>query len=333
MGSKQNKRYQKLSLLLILLMTNSFFISGQTIIEGKTLLDSTWAKTIYASYIESLYDMYKSSERTIIAQSTIDELGNWTLALPKREHSYLVRLHVRKKTEPVASLIIGTKDENHCFMVITQENTLRYIQRDTTRVFTDFSSRESPVNQNMMKLSARIKKWERLDKNTIGTQAKVTLRKKAAEDLLNYADTASTILPSLYAIHAADFGSNKEMIVASIERVYERLGPHPYLKVYPVPDKTRDYLLYGILLACIPIGILAIYKIRNLYDFHHKKSLVGTLSMREKEVLDLILSGKRNKEISDMLHIEVSTVKSHVNNIYAKLQVASRKELSRYKDF
>lgn len=332
MGSISNKQLQKPSLLLLILLTNIFFVSGQTIVEGKTVLDSTWEKTIYASYIESLYDMYKTSERTIVAQSTIDDLGNWKLTLPIKEHSYLVRLHVRKKKEPVASLIIGTKDENHCFLAISHKNPIGYIHRDTTRIFTDFSSRESSINQMMMELSERIKKWDSLDKNTLGTKAKITLREKAAKDLLNYADTASAILPALYAIHAADFGFNNDMIVASIERVNERLGPHPYLEVYPVPDRTRHYLLYGILLICIPIGVLAIYRIRNLYDFQQRKSLVGTLSIREKEVLDLILSGKRNKEISDMLHIEVSTVKSHVNNIYAKLDVASRKELSRYKD-
>ena len=31
-----------------------------------------------------------------------------------------------------------------------------------------------------------------------------------------------------------------------------------------------------------------------------------------------------------MLHIEVSTVKSHINTIYSKLNVASRKDLSQF---
>jgi DNA-binding NarL/FixJ family response regulator len=33
------------------------------------------------------------------------------------------------------------------------------------------------------------------------------------------------------------------------------------------------------------------------------------------------------------LNIELSTVKTHVNNIYAKLGVNNRKDLDRYKDF
>ena len=51
------------------------------------------------------------------------------------------------------------------------------------------------------------------------------------------------------------------------------------------------------------------------------------LSRREQKVLSLLKEGKTNKEISQELHIEVSTVKSHVHKIYSKLGVKGRKEL------
>lgn len=51
------------------------------------------------------------------------------------------------------------------------------------------------------------------------------------------------------------------------------------------------------------------------------------LSFKEKAVLTLILSGKSNKEICSQLFIEHSTLKSHINHIYKKLDVKSRKEL------
>ena len=50
------------------------------------------------------------------------------------------------------------------------------------------------------------------------------------------------------------------------------------------------------------------------------------LSAREKEILDLIALGYRNKEVAAKLFISVSTVKSHVHNIYEKLHVTSRIE-------
>lgn len=53
----------------------------------------------------------------------------------------------------------------------------------------------------------------------------------------------------------------------------------------------------------------------------------SALSPREREVLDLLLSGKRRSEISEILYVGEETVKSHIKNIYAKLEVKSIHEL------
>ena len=50
------------------------------------------------------------------------------------------------------------------------------------------------------------------------------------------------------------------------------------------------------------------------------------LSERELEVLALLVSGRTNAEIARDLYIAVGTVKSHVNNIYRKLEAANRTE-------
>ena len=48
------------------------------------------------------------------------------------------------------------------------------------------------------------------------------------------------------------------------------------------------------------------------------------LTAREKEVLELIVTGASNLEISNHLSISIYTTKSHVRNILSKLQVVSR---------
>lgn len=53
---------------------------------------------------------------------------------------------------------------------------------------------------------------------------------------------------------------------------------------------------------------------------------VPILTMREKEVLELIATGATNLEISKKLSISIYTTKSHVRNILSKLQVVSRHE-------
>jgi len=51
------------------------------------------------------------------------------------------------------------------------------------------------------------------------------------------------------------------------------------------------------------------------------------ISRREKEIIELILSGKSNKEIEDVLFISFNTVKNHIYNIYQKVGVQSRSQL------
>lgn len=50
------------------------------------------------------------------------------------------------------------------------------------------------------------------------------------------------------------------------------------------------------------------------------------LSSREIEILSYLSKGYRYKEIADLLYISIETVRTHIRNIYEKLQVHSRTE-------
>lgn len=52
--------------------------------------------------------------------------------------------------------------------------------------------------------------------------------------------------------------------------------------------------------------------------------LFPELTERESEILGLIAKGLANSEIAERLFISVKTVRNHVSNIFAKLQVADR---------
>jgi LuxR family maltose regulon positive regulatory protein len=49
------------------------------------------------------------------------------------------------------------------------------------------------------------------------------------------------------------------------------------------------------------------------------ETMLEPLSERELDILRLIASGRTNQEIADILVIALSTVKSHINNLYGKL--------------
>ncbi len=53
-------------------------------------------------------------------------------------------------------------------------------------------------------------------------------------------------------------------------------------------------------------------------------STFGTLSIREREVLELLAAGLSNQELAMRLNISVSTAKAHVRNILRRLGVSDR---------
>jgi len=53
------------------------------------------------------------------------------------------------------------------------------------------------------------------------------------------------------------------------------------------------------------------------------------ITPREQEIIGLIALGMTNKEIAEKLHISIVTVKSHLTNIYRKLQVRNRTSMLR----
>ena len=60
---------------------------------------------------------------------------------------------------------------------------------------------------------------------------------------------------------------------------------------------------------------------------HHRQGApLGTLSTRETTVLQMMAEGKRNKDISEALHISERTVKFHVSSMLGKLQASNRTE-------
>ncbi len=60
------------------------------------------------------------------------------------------------------------------------------------------------------------------------------------------------------------------------------------------------------------------------------EALTEPLTEREAEVLKLIARGKANKQIARELFVAMSTIKTHVNNLYRKLNVSSRTQAALY---
>ena len=51
------------------------------------------------------------------------------------------------------------------------------------------------------------------------------------------------------------------------------------------------------------------------------------LSIREREILEMVIAGKKRKEIADELHLSENTVKTYTRTLYGKLNISCREEL------
>ena len=102
-----------------------------------------------------------------------------------------------------------------------------------------------------------------------------------------------------------------------------------------------DYPLLIFIMGVISLILLALYIRGNQrsiealtyaikaqsQDVDEQATLLEQLTDRQKQVYDLILAGRSNKQIMSALFIEQSTLKSHINQIYKKLDIQNRRQL------
>ena len=56
----------------------------------------------------------------------------------------------------------------------------------------------------------------------------------------------------------------------------------------------------------------------------------ATLTSTEIRIVGLLAGGARNKEIAQRLNVSENTVKNHLHNVYVKLKLSSRREVTRW---
>jgi two-component system nitrate/nitrite response regulator NarL len=102
---------------------------------------------------------------------------------------------------------------------------------------------------------------------------------------------------------------------------------------YVAPDATEEdlenavhFALRGELYCSAGIAGLLFRRVGVLAAKPVKSSAPETLTVRERQILDLVSEGMSNKEISRALRISNATVKNHVHNILDKLQLRRRGE-------
>jgi DNA-binding CsgD family transcriptional regulator len=85
-----------------------------------------------------------------------------------------------------------------------------------------------------------------------------------------------------------------------------------------------DYYLCVVALCFLLIGLLL--NRRQQPNTQPAANILAILTSKEIHILRMLAEGMTNQEIASAQFIALSTVKTHVNNIYSKLSVSNRKE-------
>lgn len=125
-----------------------------------------------------------------------------------------------------------------------------------------------------------------------------------------------------------------------LARLEERYPNSSYTKQYRSELKSDEYIINAISEPGFnwnyPLYVLLVVSILgNIWFFFQRRKQQSfnltnakeQLTKQEQNILELLLEEKSNKEIADALFVSLSTVKTHVNNIYKKLNVQSRDEV------
>ncbi len=319
-------------LLTVLLVSNFGSIAYpknkvEGILSGNLKLDKTWSSEIYLSYIPTFDDMYLIANDAIISKTNIDSVGNYSFDISfLPENDNLFRLHIIKKGDAPNTLIIGGKNENHLFLLANCYSSIEINSSFSTPPFKNVSFRKSSSNSAFWGITSLTMMADSIASES-GNIKRRFIKNQLHDKLRFIADTCSNPLLSLYAIYNSNFETNYKSNVDFYESYSEKWKNQKnsyfetFRKELPLSkDKSNKGII--ILFAIVLISISFYFGKWT----KKKESRIKKLSVQERKVFELLRKGATNQEISEDCHIGISTVKSHVSSIFAKLNLKSRKE-------
>ena len=323
-------------LFLNITIGNTFSDSfAQNVIKGRIDLDTARVTPLaYLCIIPDFTQMNSISNESIIQRSVIDPEGNFRFDCRNMSPvDHLYRIHFSKKGNPPASLIIGGQEENHLFLIASNQSDIGIRIRGGHNLINGVTFSGYPPNRALQEINQIAGFLDTLD--YYGPAVNRDFVRQAVYDKLRqYADTCSNPLISLYALYHSRFESDYPKNTAFYEKYLRKWKREDseYFRAFraQLPVKKSPDLLVPmmIIIGLLSIGTVAIIYIRKRKE--PDRNPLQSLTVQERKIFSLLKDGRSNKEISDECGISLSTVKSHVNNIYSKLNISSRTDVMDY---
>lgn len=314
--------------------------------------------TVYLSVVEDFRKISGVFPEQIIAKEIIDSTGYFIFKgdnLPLQNRIYRIHIDTCNENEQSTAHFSG-----HC----PTSKEIIFIANNTTQLSFPFSFDQEmfcKIESNNEKANVflkidSLKNDMRFDFGTYRSEANRKINsKKWFSSLQDYGKQINEPLAELYIYSFLSNRSNNlysyylkdlkqnEYYKNLLIRLKEKYPNSSYVLQYEneleadlfLVNNDKDklfswwvYLIMGILLLSIFINFYLFNKNKKLKK---ESSLTEKLTSQEQKTLSLILEDKSNKEIASELFISVSTVKTHINNLYKKLNITSREEAKKLK--
>ncbi len=220
-------------------------------------------------------------------------------------------------------------DEMFCRVISINEKANAFLKIDSLKhdMIFAFGTYRSEANRKI-----NSKKWF-----SILQQYGEQMQEPLAE-LYSYSFFSDRAQP-LHAYYLEDLKTNP-YYDDLLKRLTEKYPNSNYTEQYREELASDKYLIAIIKPDGLPwwsymLGSIAVLSILGNFFFYGKLKKMArlipskeeSLSKQEKKVLELILENKSNKEIASDMFVSLSTVKTHINNLYKKLNVNCREDV------
>ncbi|MFV0593006.1 MAG: LuxR C-terminal-related transcriptional regulator [Draconibacterium sp.] len=345
-------QYRKLFVIILLLFS---FRSQALIIKGHIELEEGWQPVVFLASLNSPDDLFVASPDFILTRTFVKPDGTYFIQtddVPNEPMFYRIYL-VRGDNTSVEFSTSRYKNYQHLLLTLNSSIELNLSIEDNALVVNDLKGSE-----DCAKILDFDREFEQKSGLLMGEVSKARsnfISHELVTFIRDFVNSGTNSILGLYALwyidsKDTDFLSNSDFYFKFQKRLKETYPNHPYTKRYDtmldelvgfrdfvcempgVQPKWKDHLLVAqsvVLVLCL--FVIAWLLLRNRKHSQQILSSDGreayeNLTLKQQEILKLLANGKTNKEIAQELFVELSTVKTHINNIYRQLNVDSRKQ-------
>lgn len=341
-------------IVLALLLLTSFTSYSQYSFEGQ-IAENVDGKTVYLSIIEDYRKLSRPYLEQIIKKVAVDSLGYFrfqgdNLSFDNR----IYRIHVDECTDQ-------TSDSNHFFgrcensrsilFIANNEDTINFPTSFADEILCDITS-SNQKSSVFLEIEA-LKEEMAFDFYDYPSEANRKLNsKKWFTTLHNFGKSLNEPLAELYIYdflsdkrnetypyYLKSFAKNEYYSELGV-RLEEKYPNTVFTELYQTEIAIDQQLasenkysngnkswVWALILGLSMLLNVYFIVIQRKQRAKQKDISLAKLTVQEQNIVHEILKDKTNKEIAASMFISLSTVKTHINNLYKKLAVSSREEI------